>query len=94
MATVLHYEIPSAATFAAAEQILPAICKNVRLRHIAGADDAEITFAANGTTAQVKLSPAAGTYAQEVEMYFTEGFDRVRCKSASPDATVEVTAWR
>lgn len=93
MALVLRYELVTTGDWVT--QDFGDIFKHIRLRHIAGADDAEITFYASGTTAQVMLSSSGGSpYAQEVQMEFHEGFDRVRVKSASPDATIEVVVWR
>lgn len=91
-----RYEIADQATFTLGEQIFPTLCHHIRLQHIAGFGDAEITFAASGATAQVILSPAGGSYPREVQMASIEGFDRVRIRALGGppvDATVEVTAW-
>lgn len=89
--TFLRYEIANPVSFDAGEQILPKNCRYIRLRHIAGVGNAQITFAAGGATAQVILSPAGGAYPQEVQMETSESFERVRILGAA--STTEVTAW-
>jgi len=66
----------------------------IHMRHVGGAGDLDVAMGKDSTSVVFKLSAAAGTYSQEIQIENEDGISTIRHKQNGAAASIRITAWK